>query len=60
MDVREFFKTAVGRAVERALVLALAALVGSLVNSFESVPVAYFMLRLVQDFLNKNIPNVVK
>lgn len=50
-------KTTLNRAIERAVLLGVAAAGTSLLTSVKWSPLVYFVLKTGLDWLNKNIPN---
>lgn len=50
--------TTIGRLVERAILTALAILIGGLISEVKLSPVIYFALKSALDIINKNIPNM--
>lgn len=50
-------KTALGKGLERALLLGLSVVVSTILKEVAMAPIVYLVVKTALDFLNSNIPN---
>ena len=53
-------KTALGKGLERALLLSLSVFVSTILKEVTMAPIVYLVVKSALDFLNSNIPNTSK
>jgi hypothetical protein len=53
-------KTALGKGLERALLLSLSVFVSTILKEVTMAPIVYLVVKSSLDFLNSNIPNTSK